>query len=201
MASNDTVRKPVRALTADNWRDYRMPQRAVALADLRRRIPDAARALLEANFAHETNDEDLSLLRVLAQQLSKADAPFLERIRIAAAGADSREYPQANVQALAASLLVRLWAWFGHRRRRARQLLSPWRRMDKCRWRIDGGAASGRDFVERAGRSVLFADAEFDAFAGALGFSSLGLVEAWSFGADVQADVGFRGDGVTLGCR
>jgi hypothetical protein len=190
VASNDTVRKPVRGLTADNWRDYRMPQRAVALADLRRRIPDAARALLEANFAHETNDARFSLLRVLAQQLSKADAPFLERVAIAAAGADSREYPQANVQALAASLLVRLGRGSGTV---VAELASFFelRRMEEFGGGSTVAPRAVETSVQRARRSVLFADAEFDAFAGALGFSSLGLVEAWSFGADVQADVGF----------
>jgi hypothetical protein len=87
-------------ITAENWDRYWPAARKVAPAELRRRDPLAARAVLEAKLANESADARLRLLELLATGLSDADVPFLASI----ATADRAP----RVEALAASLLARL---------------------------------------------------------------------------------------------
>ena len=78
-ASNSVVRRQAGdRLTADNWEDFWPAARKVALTELRRRDPEAARTVLEAKLASENADVRLPLLSLLATGLSEADIPFLE---------------------------------------------------------------------------------------------------------------------------
>ena len=100
-ASSNVVRRQAGdRLTADNWEDFWPAARKVALAELRRRDPAAARAVLEAKLASENADVRLPMLSQLAAGLSEADIPFLEGL-----AANDRA---PKVKALAASLLARL---------------------------------------------------------------------------------------------
>ena len=100
-ASNSVVRRQAGdRLTADNWEDFWPAARKVALTELRRRDPEAARTVLEAKLASENADVRLPLLSLLATGLSEADIPFLEGI-----AANDRA---PKVKAFAASLLARL---------------------------------------------------------------------------------------------
>jgi hypothetical protein len=100
-ASNSVVRRQAGdRLTADNWEDFWPAARKVALSELRRSDPEAARTVLEAKLASENADVRLPLLSLLATGLSDADIPFLEGI------ASNDRAPK--VKALAASLLARL---------------------------------------------------------------------------------------------
>jgi hypothetical protein len=101
VASNSVVQRQAGdRLTAENWEDFWPAARKVALAELRRRDPEAARAVLEAKLASENADVRLPLLSLLATGLSEADIPFLEGI-----AANDRA---PKVKAFAASLLARL---------------------------------------------------------------------------------------------
>jgi hypothetical protein len=100
-ASNSVVRRQAGdRLTADNWEDFWPAARKVALTELRRRDPEAARTVLEAKLGNENADVRLPLLSLLATGLSEADIPFLEGI-----AANDRA---PKVKAFAASLLARL---------------------------------------------------------------------------------------------
>jgi hypothetical protein len=100
-ASNSVVRRQAGdRLTADNWEDFWPAARKVALTELRRHDPEAARTVLEAKLGNENADVRLPLLSLLATGLSEADAPFLEGL-----AANDRA---PKVKALAASLLARL---------------------------------------------------------------------------------------------
>ena len=100
-ASSNVVRRQAGdRLTADNWEDFWPAARKVALTELRRHDPEAARTVLEAKLASENADVRLPLLSLLATGLSEADIPFLEGL-----AANDRA---PKVKALAASLLARL---------------------------------------------------------------------------------------------
>jgi Family of unknown function (DUF5691) len=186
-ASNSAVRRQAGDnLTADNWEDFWPAARKVALAALRRHDPAAARAVLEAKFAGENADVRYPLLALLATGLSDADASFLEGL-----AANDRA---PKVKALAASLLGRLGK----------------------------GAAAGDDIAELTGffsvkmkgllrrskaiqfenvktsaqvhrRAMLLDSVDIAAFARALTMTPQGLVDAWSWNVDRQADAALIG--------
>ena len=80
-ASHSVVRRQAGdRLTAENWEDFWPAARKVALTELRRHDPEAARTVLEAKLASENADVRLPLLSLLATGLSDADIPFLEGI-------------------------------------------------------------------------------------------------------------------------
>jgi hypothetical protein len=100
-AANSTARQQTGdRLTADNWEDFWPAARKAALAELRRRDPSAARAVLEAKLGNENADTRLRLLSPMSERLSDDDSAFLEGI-----AANDRA---PKVKALAASLLARL---------------------------------------------------------------------------------------------
>ena len=100
-ASNRVVRDQARdQLTVENWEDFWPAARKVALTELRRRDPAAARTVLEAKLGNENAEVRLRLLSLLATGLSEADIAFLEGL-----AANDRA---PKVKALAASLLARL---------------------------------------------------------------------------------------------
>jgi hypothetical protein len=67
------------AVDSELWTAGRPAQRAGYLRALRRREPDQARALLEADWATLTPDERGDLVATLAHGLGPADEPLLER--------------------------------------------------------------------------------------------------------------------------
>jgi hypothetical protein len=87
-------------LTAENWGEFGPAARNAALAELRRRDPAAAMAILQAKFAGESAEARYRLLLLLAKGLSHADLPLLKHI-----AANDRA---PKVQVLVASLLGRL---------------------------------------------------------------------------------------------
>ena len=182
-AAATVERRASGGLTAANWEDFWPAARKAALAELRGRDPAAARAVLEARFADEGADARLRMLAVTGQGLSEADVPFLEGI----AAADRAP----KVKALAISLLARLGR----------------------------GSAVGEDVIELAGffavgakgllrrtrtvtaqaiktsaqrnrRQALFENADYSAFAAALGLSADELTAAWPWRDDADADWG-----------
>lgn len=87
-------------LTAGNWDDFWPAARQAALAEMRRRDPAAARALIKARFTGEGAEQRLRLIGLLATGLSDADLDLLDSVTA------SDRAPK--VKALAASLRARL---------------------------------------------------------------------------------------------
>jgi hypothetical protein len=121
-------------------------------------------------------------LRVLADRLLEADAQFLESL----ATADR----SPKVKALAASLLARLARASGNGEdiaELARFVEARKKGLLRRRWVVTPQPLNNP--AQFARRGALFADAGFTALAGALGLAPAELAEAWSWGADLRADV------------
>lgn len=86
-------------LTAGNYEQWSWAERRTALASLRARDPDAARAIIAARASGEPPERRLRLVELLDERLSDADVAFLESL-----AKDRSE----RVQALARNLLARL---------------------------------------------------------------------------------------------
>ncbi|MBH5396880.1 hypothetical protein HZZ13_03610 [Bradyrhizobium sp. CNPSo 4010] len=168
-------------LTADNWDDFWPAARKVALAELRRRDPSAARAVLEAKLAGETADTRWRLLSLLSEQLSDEDLTFLEAV-----AANDRA---PKVKALATSLLARLGRGpaagddtaelAGFFAVKTKGLLRRSRVVQ---------AEPVKTAAQSLRRKALFDGADLTSFAGALGLAPQELIAAWDWGADQAAD-------------
>jgi hypothetical protein len=168
-------------LTAENWHDYLPAARKVALAELRRRDPSAARAVLEARLGDEIADARLRLLELFTSQLSDADVPFLERI------ATSDRAPK--MKALATHLLGRLGRGAG-----------PSEAADELKdffsVQVKGLLRRSRVIqfdnvktpAQRQRRSALLESIDIGSLAGVLGLSDQALIAAWPWEVDAQAD-------------
>jgi hypothetical protein len=100
-ASNNATRGQTKdrlkdRLSAENWDDFWPAARRVALSELRRCDPAAARLLLEPKFAGENAEARLRLLSLLAVGLSEADLPFLETIATSDRARSSRSRPRCS---------------------------------------------------------------------------------------------------------
>ena len=181
-ASNRVVRDQARdQLTADNWEDFWPAARKVALTELRRRDPAAARAVLEAKLGSENAEVRLRLLSLLATGLSAADIPFLEGL-----AANDRA---PKVKALAASLLARLGrgAAVGEDVAELAGFFSVKMKGLLRRSRvIQFENVKTPAQVHR--RSALLESADIASLARALTLTPQELVDAWSWDVDRQAD-------------
>ncbi|PDT85121.1 hypothetical protein CO669_31680 [Bradyrhizobium sp. Y36] len=168
-------------LTTDNWGDFWPAARKVALAELRRRDPSAARAVLEARFAGETADARWRLLSLLSERLSDDDTSFLEGI-----AANDRA---PKVKALATSLLSRLGRGpaagedaaelAGFFAVKTKGLLRRVRVVQ---------AEPLKTAAQSLRRKALFDGIDLASFSGALGLAPQELIAAWDWGADQPAD-------------
>ncbi|MEM9726863.1 MAG: DUF5691 domain-containing protein [Pseudomonadota bacterium] len=89
-------------IDAESWDQFAPSDRVAALRALRRRAPEVARVLIEAQMAVEAADHRLRLLETLEAGLTAADAPFLQGV----AEVDR----SAKVRRLAKRFLARLGA-------------------------------------------------------------------------------------------
>lgn len=168
-------------LTADNWDDFWPAARKVALAELRRRDPSAARTVLEARLAGENADTRLRLLSLLSERLSDDDLAFLEGI------AENDRAPK--VKALAISLLARLGRGpaagedavelAGFFAVKTKGLLRRSRVVQ---------AEPLKTPAQSLRRKALFDGADLASFSGALGLAPQELIAAWDWNADQAAD-------------
>jgi hypothetical protein len=168
-------------ITAENWDRYWPAARKVALAELRRRDPLAARAVLEAKLANESADARLRLLELLATGLSDADVPFLETV----ATADRAQ----RVKALAASLLSRLGRGtaVGEDLQEIAGFFAVKMKGLLRRSRVIE-FENAKTPARRQGRAALFERIDMASFASALALTPEELIAAWSFDLDSQAD-------------
>ena len=153
----------------------------MALAELRRRDPPAARAVLEAKLANENADARLRLLELLATGLSDADVPFLENI----ATADRAP----RVKALAASLLARLGRGtaVGEDLQEIAGFFAVKMKGLLRRSRVIQ-FENAKTPAQRQSRAALFERLDMASFASALAVTPEELIAAWSFDLDSQAD-------------
>ena len=168
-------------LTADNWDDFWPAARKVALAELRRRDPSAARTVLEAKLAGENADTRLRLLSLLSERLSDDDLAFLEGI------AENDRAPK--VKALAISLLARLGRGpaagedavelAGFFAVKTKGLLRRSRVVQ---------AEPLKTPAQSLRRKALFDGADLASFSGALGLAPQELIAAWDWNVDQAAD-------------
>ena len=169
------------ALTVENWDDHWPAERKVALAELRLRDPAAARGVLEAKLAGEGADARLRLLGVMENDLSEGDIAFLEAV---AAGDRA-----PKVKALAASLLARLGRSDagGEDIAELASFLALHTKGLLRRTRVIQ-FLNQKTSAQIQRRGVLFEQADFAAFAGALGLDGDALLDAWPWNADPRAD-------------
>ena len=186
-ASNNVVQRQAGdRLTAENWEDFWPAARKVALAELRRRDPEAARAVLEAKLSSENAEVRLPLLSQLAAGLSEADIPFLEGI-----AANDRA---PKVKALAAALLARLGQGpaVGEDVAELAGFFSVKMKGLLRRSRViqfENVKTSAR--MQR--RAALLESADIASLARALSLTPEELVDAWSWDVDRQADAALVG--------
>ncbi|UPK00758.1 DUF5691 domain-containing protein [Bradyrhizobium sp. 170] len=181
-ASNSVVRRQAGdQLTADNWEDFWPAARKVALTELRRRDPEAARMVLEAKLANENADVRLPLLSLLATGLSEADVPFLEGL-----AANDRA---PKVKALAASLLARLGRGpaVGEDIAELAGFFSVKMKGLLRRARVIQ-FENNKTHAQAQRRAALLASADITSLARALTLTPQELVDAWSWDVDRQAD-------------
>lgn len=174
-------RQPADQITAENWQDYLPATRKVALAELRRRDPSAARGVLAAKLADEGADARLRLLELFTIGLSDADVPFLEGIVTADRA--------PKMKTLAACLLARLGrgAGLGEAAEELRGFFSVemkglLRRSRVIRFDNVKTPAQGQR------RAALVESIDIGSFAGALGLTAEDLIDAWPWDLDHQAD-------------
>ena len=181
-ASNSVVRRQAGdRLTADNWEDFWPAARKVALTELRRRDPEAARTVLEAKLGNENADVRLPLLSLLATGLSEADIPFLEGI-----AANDRA---PKVKAFAASLLARLGRGpaVGEDIAELAGFFSVKMKGLLRRSRVIQ-FENVKTHAQAQRRATLLESADIASLARALTLTPQELVEAWSWDVDRQAD-------------
>jgi hypothetical protein len=181
-ASTGTMRQQAGdRITAENWDDFWPAARKVAVAELRRRDPAAARAVLEAKLVNESADVRLRLLEHLATGLSDADISFLENI------AATDRAPKVKAQA--ASLLARLGRGVaagedlaelkGFFAIKTKGLLRRSRMIE---------FENAKTPAQRLRRTALFDGVDIASFASALALAPSELMAAWSFDLDHTAD-------------
>jgi Family of unknown function (DUF5691) len=181
-ASNSVVQRQAGdRLTADNWEDFWPAARKVALTELRRRDPEAARTVLEAKLGNENADVRLPLLSLLATGLSEADIPFLEGI-----AANDRA---PKVKAFAASLLARLGRGpaVGEDIAELAGFFSVKMKGLLRRSRVIQ-FENVKTHAQAQRRATLLESADIASLARALTLTPQELVEAWSWDVDRQAD-------------
>jgi hypothetical protein len=186
-ASSNIVRRQAGdRLTAGNWEDFWPAARKVALAELRRHDPEAARTVLEAKLAGENADVRLPLLSQLAAGLSEADIPFLEGL-----AANDRA---PKVKALAASLLARLGkgAAVGDDIAELAGFFSVKMKGLLRRSRVIQ-FENTKTPAQMHRRATLFESADITALARALALTPPELVDAWNWDVDFQADAALTG--------
>jgi hypothetical protein len=168
-------------LTAENWPDFWPAARKVALAELRRRDPPAARTLLEAKFAEESADARLRLLGILATGLSETDVSFLESIV-----ANDRA---PRVRALATSLLARLGLGpvVGEDTSELKGFFSVQVKGLLRRSRVIQ-FENAKTPAQRQRRAALFEAVDIASLARALGLAPQELIAAWTWEMDSDAD-------------
>ena len=181
-ASNNAARRQTNDdITTGNWDDFWPAARKVALAELRRRDPSAARAVLEAKLGNEGADTRLRLLSLLSERLSDDDIAFLESIVT-----DDRS---PKVKALAASLLARLGrgAGIGEEAAELAAFFSVKTKGILRRSRVIE-AERPKTPAQWQRRKALLDNADLASFAGALGITPQELIAAWDWNVDPAAD-------------
>ena len=182
-ASNTAARQQTNdRLTTDNWEDFWPAARKVALAELRRRDPSAARAVLNAKLGNESAESRLRLLSLLSEQLSDDDIAFLETI-----AANDRA---PKVKALAASLLARLGrgAGIGEDAAELTGFFTVKTKGILRRSRVIE-AERPKTPAQWQRRKALLDGADLASFAAALGITPQELIAAWSWNVDPAADL------------
>lgn len=174
------------ALSADNWDDFYPAARRVALADIRRNDPAAARTLLEARAGSEPAEVRLPLIELLRVNLSPDDAPYLQSLASDRSG---------KVKLLAARFLARI----GQNQTgtdgeaEAKELagfIEPGR-TGLIRRRTTYAPKTVKNNAQINRRTELFDLVQLIDLAKALGAAELDLVEAWQLGSKDYADADF----------
>jgi hypothetical protein len=186
-ASNSAARqRPNELLTADSWDDFWPAARKVALTELRRRDPAAARAVLKAKLGNENAETRLRLLALLSERLSDDDIAFLEGI------AANDRVPK--VKALASSLLARLGRGSAIDAEAA-ELAGFFSVKTKGIFRRTQmiEAEPPKTSAQWQRRRALFDRADLASFSGALGMTPDALLGCWSWDANAEVDTALVG--------
>jgi hypothetical protein len=174
-ATNDRI-------TPENWADWLPAARKVAVIELRRSDPAAARVLLEATLPGENADVRLRLLEILERRLSEDDVPFLESL-VATDRAP-------KVKALAASLLSRMNRGSVDSTDDLAELRGFFLVKTKGLLRrsrvIEFGNA--KTPAQRHRRTFLFENIDFSTLSTALGIAAPDLIAIWPWRTDKEAD-------------
>jgi len=180
-STTNVGRQAAGRITAETWQDYLPAARKVALAELRRRDPAAARGVLEAKLADEGADARLRLLELLTVGLSDADASFLEGI------VTTDRAPK--MKTLAACLLARLGhgADLGEAAQELKGFFSVQVKGLLRRSRVIQ-FDNAKTPAQRQRRAALLESIDIGSLAGVLGLTTEELIAAWPWDIDRQAD-------------
>jgi hypothetical protein len=192
-ASNTPARQQTNdRITADNWEDFWPAARKATLAELRRRDPSTARAVLEAKLGGENAEARLRLLSLLSERLSDDDIPFLEGV--------AQDDRAPKVKALAASLLARLGRGpaIGEDAAELAGFFSVKTKGLLRRSRVIQ-AEPAKTPAQWQRRKALFDSADLASFSGALGVTQQELIAAWDWNVDQAADLALVNLIVTTG--
>ncbi len=171
------------ALSADNWDEFYPAARRVALADIRRNDPAAARAMLEAKAATESAEVRYPLIELLRVNLSADDAPYLQSLATDRSG---------KVKQLAARLLGRIGqSQAGADVEADVKELADFIEQGKTgliRRRTVYSAKPLKNYAQTNRRNLLFESVQLIDLVRALGTTELEFIEGWQLGGKEGAD-------------
>lgn len=177
---------PQEKLTAENWDEFYPAARRIALADMRRREPAAARMLIEAKASGEPAEVRLALIELMRFGLSAEDAAFLKSIATDRSG---------KVQDLAGRLLARLGE-HGHSSEGGAEdpavelaVFIGEGKSGFIRRRTTYTPAKLKSPAQEKRRAELFETCNLVDLARRFGITEPEFIGAWQFGADNNADI------------
>ncbi|WP_192256040.1 DUF5691 domain-containing protein [Mesorhizobium caraganae] len=177
---------PQEQLTVQNWDDFYPAARRIALAEMRRRDPAAARSLIETKAPGEPAEVRLTLIELMHFGLTPADAPFLKSLAADRSG---------KVQELAGRLLARLGE---HGRAGDGGADDPVAELAAfiaegksgfIRRRTTYTPAKLKSAAQESRRVDLFASCYLVDLAARFGKTESDFIGAWQFGVDDRADL------------
>ncbi|UVK38439.1 hypothetical protein LHFGNBLO_005602 [Mesorhizobium sp. AR10] len=177
---------PQEQLTVQNWDDFYPAARRMALAEMRRRDPAAARSLIEAKAPGEPAEVRLALIELMHFGLTPEDAPLLKSLATDRSG---------KVQELAGRLLARLGE---HGRAGDGGADDPVAELAAfisegksgfIRRRTTYTPAKLKSSAQESRRVDLFASCYLVDLAACFGKTEADFIGAWQFGVDDKADL------------
>lgn len=183
-AAEQAPREEDDALTEESWDRFAPAERRLALLEIRRADPAAARELIAAKAASEPAERRLRLIEALEEGLSDADAPYLESLL---------KDRSPKTAALAKRLLARLGRAAADAEAAAE--LAEMLKLEKPMISLSGAKRLTlrklKTDAQRRRRDELFREATAESLAAALETDAETLAKAWDFSANARMNDAF----------